>query len=75
MQCERKPLPVALFCGASIESLLELAEFVECGVPVLVIQVGNFRKIEIKEFVIYFIKQKFYQLNQNDDCKKTIRSF
>lgn len=39
MQCERKPMPVALFCGASVKSLLELSEYIECGVPVLMIQV------------------------------------
>ncbi|KAI6215303.1 hypothetical protein M3Y94_00370000 [Aphelenchoides besseyi] len=35
---EHKPLPIAIFCGASLESLVELREYVECGVPVLIVQ-------------------------------------
>ncbi|KAL3106203.1 hypothetical protein niasHT_016890 [Heterodera trifolii] len=35
---ERQPLPVVLFCGASLVSLVELVAYVQCGVPVLVVQ-------------------------------------
>lgn len=40
IQGEKKPMPIALFCGASLDSLIELSEYIECGTPVLVIQVG-----------------------------------
>lgn len=45
--CERKPMPVTLFCGASLRSLRELSEYIECGVPVLVIQVRFFEELEV----------------------------
>uniref|UniRef100_A0A914HUU2 TRPM-like domain-containing protein n=1 Tax=Globodera rostochiensis TaxID=31243 RepID=A0A914HUU2_GLORO len=35
---DRQPLPVVLFCGASLVSLVELVAYVQCGVPVLVVQ-------------------------------------
>ena len=36
---ERKPLPITVFCGATICSLIELITYLQCGVPVLVVQV------------------------------------
>ncbi|CAD5216398.1 unnamed protein product [Bursaphelenchus okinawaensis] len=35
---ERHPLPVTLFCGASLESLVELKEYIQCGAPVIIIE-------------------------------------
>lgn len=37
---ERQPFPVVLFCGAALCSLAELVAYVQCGVPVLVVQVS-----------------------------------
>ena len=39
---ERKPLPITVFCGATICSLVELITYLQCGVPVLVVQVVLF---------------------------------
>lgn len=38
---EKHPMPIALFCGASLESLEELREYVECGVSVVIVQVSK----------------------------------
>lgn len=35
---ERHPLPLVLFCGATLSSLLELLVYVQCGIAALVVQ-------------------------------------
>ncbi|KAF7640376.1 hypothetical protein Mgra_00000197 [Meloidogyne graminicola] len=35
---ERKPLPLLIFCGITLSSLLELVIYLQCGVPSLVVQ-------------------------------------
>ncbi|CAD5222165.1 unnamed protein product [Bursaphelenchus xylophilus] len=35
---ERHPLPIVLFCGASLESLDELKEYIECGTPAVIVE-------------------------------------
>lgn len=39
---ERLPLSVALFCGSSLASIVELDNYLQCGVPVLIIEVKLF---------------------------------
>lgn len=34
-----RPLPVTLFCGTALASIFELKNYLECGVPCLVVQV------------------------------------
>lgn len=36
---ERSPLPAVLFCGASLESLAELAQYVENGISSIIVEV------------------------------------
>lgn len=36
---ENSPVPVALFCGSKLSSLLELRAHLQCGIPVIILQV------------------------------------
>ncbi|KAI6177680.1 hypothetical protein M3Y97_00934600 [Aphelenchoides bicaudatus] len=57
--CERKPMPVTLFCGASLKSLNELGEYIECGIPVLVVQ------------LIKILTARFYYLSSSSSIMTT----
>lgn len=38
---ENLPVPVALFCGSELSSLTELRAHLQCGIPVVILQVNK----------------------------------
>ena len=51
-----RPLPITLFCGTALASVFELKNYLECGVPCLIVQVSNLKSLYLIIFRLFMTK-------------------